>query len=102
MLRIHDTIAIRNIRAVLPDGILENGSVIISDGQISRRLLHELVKLFTRNPSRAVSGSTDTGEIVPGLQADLILLNNNTNLPRVTDTFVGGRPVYLGGGLKYS
>jgi alpha-D-ribose 1-methylphosphonate 5-triphosphate diphosphatase len=69
--------------------------------QLSRRPLHELVPLFTRNPSKAVNDSTGTGEIVPGQKADLILLHHDTRYPRVIATFVGGTPVYLGSGLKY-
>jgi alpha-D-ribose 1-methylphosphonate 5-triphosphate diphosphatase len=69
--------------------------------QLSRRPLHQLVPLFTRNPLRAVDEDSVTGEIVPGRQADVILLHHHTRLPRVIATFVGGTPVYLGSGLKY-
>jgi alpha-D-ribose 1-methylphosphonate 5-triphosphate diphosphatase len=59
----------------------------------TRRPLSEIVNMFTLNPAKAV-GINNTGAIVAGYIADLILVDVNEGQPRIVTTIVGGNPVY--------
>jgi len=54
----------------------------------------EAVKLFSTNPAKALGLSDKTGSIVAGLDADLILVEHDKEIPRIVKTFVCGREVY--------
>ncbi len=52
------------------------------------------VKLFSANPARALGIERETGTIEAGKDADLVLVNDIGELPRIIKTFVRGREVY--------
>jgi DNA excision repair protein ERCC-2 len=56
--------------------------------------LHEAVNMITRNPARAVGIADETGSLEEGKAADLVLVDDRGEVPRVVRTFVGGREVF--------
>ena len=62
--------------------------------KLGLRPLNEAVNLISRNPAQAVGIGEQTGAIVEGLAADLLLVDLEHGFPRVVKTFVGGREVY--------
>jgi alpha-D-ribose 1-methylphosphonate 5-triphosphate diphosphatase len=56
--------------------------------------LAEVSKLFSLNPAKAVGLDTLAGSIEPGKAADLILVDDRRDRPRVIATLVEGRVVY--------
>ncbi len=56
--------------------------------------LPDAVKLFSANPARALGIDRETGTIEAGKDADLFLVNDRGELPRIIKTFVRGREVY--------
>jgi alpha-D-ribose 1-methylphosphonate 5-triphosphate diphosphatase len=55
--------------------------------------LHESVKLGSTNAAE-VMGMTDRGRIAPGCSADLVLLHENGDFPRVRGTIRQGIPIH--------
>lgn len=55
--------------------------------------LHESIKLVTENAAAAV-GLTDRGRIAVGLNADLVLLEEAGDYPRIRAVLRGGHPIY--------
>lgn len=55
--------------------------------------LHESIKLVTQNPADAV-GLTDRGRLAVGTLADIALVAENNDHPRIHATFRKGEPVY--------
>lgn len=59
-----------------------------------RAARHELWKLVSTGPARAM-GLADRGRLAEGLRADLVLLDwPEGGMPRIRETWVGGRPAY--------
>ncbi|MAC82324.1 MAG: phosphonate metabolism protein PhnM [Rhodobacteraceae bacterium] len=59
-----------------------------------RAARHELWKLVSTGPARAM-GLADRGRLAEGLRADLVLLDwPEGGIPRIRETWVGGRPAY--------
>ncbi len=56
--------------------------------------LHEVAKLVTLHPAQAAGIDSETGSIEPGKRADVILLDDSREVPRIWKTFVAGREVY--------
>lgn len=56
--------------------------------------LPEAVRMTSLNPARAVGIDTRTGSVEIGKDADLVLVGNGIDFPRVTRTFVKGREVF--------
>ena len=56
--------------------------------------LPEAVACFTLNPARAAGIDHDTGSLTEGKRADMVLVALGGPVPRVRQTFVGGRQVY--------
>jgi alpha-D-ribose 1-methylphosphonate 5-triphosphate diphosphatase len=56
--------------------------------------LPESVACFSLNPARAAGIDQDTGSLTDGKRADMILVDMDGPVPRVLQTFVGGRQVY--------
>lgn len=56
--------------------------------------LPEAVARFTLNPARAAGIDHDTGSLTEGKRADMVLVDVDGPVPRVLQTFVGGRRVY--------
>lgn len=56
--------------------------------------LNEVAKLFSRNPSQAISQSERIGSLQEGLEADLILMDGSGKIPRIIKTFVKGQEVF--------
>jgi alpha-D-ribose 1-methylphosphonate 5-triphosphate diphosphatase len=52
------------------------------------------LNLVSRNPARAVGLEAETGALLEGFAADLLLVELNAGFPRVLKTFVNGREVY--------
>jgi alpha-D-ribose 1-methylphosphonate 5-triphosphate diphosphatase len=59
--------------------------------------LPEAVACFSLNPARAAGIDQDTGSLTEGKQADMVLVDLDGPVPRVRQTFVGGRQVYACG-----
>lgn len=55
--------------------------------------LHESMKLISENPARAV-GLTDRGRIEVGLNADVVLVEDTGNYPRIRAVLRQGHPIY--------
>jgi alpha-D-ribose 1-methylphosphonate 5-triphosphate diphosphatase len=61
----------------------------------SGKPLHELFRLITLNPAKAVNLSDQLGSIEIGKKADLLLIDRLDNImPVITHAFVDGIPVY--------
>lgn len=56
--------------------------------------LHEAANMISLNPARAVGIDDRTGSIAEGKAADLVLVDDAGDVPRVVRTFVGGREVF--------
>jgi alpha-D-ribose 1-methylphosphonate 5-triphosphate diphosphatase len=56
--------------------------------------LHEAVSMISRNPSRAVGVAEETGSLEEGKTADMVLVDDQEDVPRVVRTFVRGREVF--------
>jgi alpha-D-ribose 1-methylphosphonate 5-triphosphate diphosphatase len=54
----------------------------------------EAVKMFSGNPASALGLSDMTGSIREGLDADLIVVRNDKEVPRIQKTYVAGREAY--------
>jgi alpha-D-ribose 1-methylphosphonate 5-triphosphate diphosphatase PhnM len=55
--------------------------------------LHESIKLASTNAAD-VMGFSDRGRIAPGCAADLVLVDDRDNFPRVRGTLRAGTPIY--------
>lgn len=55
--------------------------------------LVDLVNMVTLNPAKAVGAADEIGSIEPGKQADLIVVDTNSEVPRVSRVFVGGKQI---------
>ena len=58
------------------------------------KTLPDAVKMTSLNPARAVGIDSQTGSIEIGKDADLVLVGNGGDFPRITRTFVKGREVF--------
>lgn len=58
--------------------------------KITHISLPEAVNFATLNPARAVKIDEKYGSIMPGKNADLIVVNNDKDIPRVTLVFIDG------------
>ena len=58
------------------------------------KTLPEAVQMTSLNPARAVGIDAQTGSIELGKDADLVLVGNGGDFPRITRTFVKGREVF--------
>ncbi len=58
------------------------------------KTLPEAVRMTSLNPAQAVGIARRTGSIEPGKEADLILVGNGHDFPRIHRTFVTGREVF--------
>lgn len=58
------------------------------------KTLPEAVRMTSLNPARAVGTEAQTGSIDIGKDADLVLVGNGVDFPRVIRTFVKGREVF--------
>jgi len=58
------------------------------------KTLPAAVKMTSLNPARAVGIAAQTGSLEIGKDADLVLVGNGGDFPRVTRTFVKGREVF--------
>jgi alpha-D-ribose 1-methylphosphonate 5-triphosphate diphosphatase len=56
--------------------------------------LHEAANMISRNPARVVGIALETGSLEEGKAADLVLVDDRDDVPRVVRTFVGGREVF--------
>lgn len=56
--------------------------------------LHEAVNMASRNPARAVGIEAETGAIEEGKAADLVLVDDRGEVPRVVRAWAGGREVF--------
>jgi alpha-D-ribose 1-methylphosphonate 5-triphosphate diphosphatase len=56
--------------------------------------LHDAVNMISRNPARAVGIAEETGSLEQGRAADLVLVEDREDVPRVVRTFVRGREVF--------
>jgi alpha-D-ribose 1-methylphosphonate 5-triphosphate diphosphatase len=56
--------------------------------------LHEAVNMVSRNPARAVGAEGCIGSVEVGKEADLVLVDDCGEVPRVARTFVAGREVF--------
>jgi alpha-D-ribose 1-methylphosphonate 5-triphosphate diphosphatase len=56
--------------------------------------LHDAVSMVSRNPARAVGIAEQTGSLEEGKSADLVLVDDREDVPRVVRTFVAGREVF--------
>lgn len=56
--------------------------------------LNKAVKLFTSNPAKAVGIYDERGSIKENKKADLVLLDIDSEYPRVVNTIVNGKTVY--------
>lgn len=59
--------------------------------------LPEAVACFSLNPAKAAGIDQDTGSLTEGKRADMVLVDLDGPVPRVCQTFVGGRQVYACG-----
>ncbi len=58
------------------------------------KTLPEAVNMLTYHPAKALGIDNKTGAIREGLDADLIIVDNNFEIPRVLKTIVRGREVF--------
>ncbi len=58
------------------------------------KTLPEAVNMLTYNPAKALGIDNKTGSITEGLDADLIIVDNNFEIPRVLKTIVRGKEVF--------
>ncbi len=56
--------------------------------------LHEAVNMVSRNPAGVVGIADETGSLEEGKLADLVLVDDREDVPRVVRTFVAGREVF--------
>lgn len=75
----------------IPSTLLHAFFVLV-DNKI--RTICEAAKLFSTNPATALGLSDRTGSITEGLNADLIIVEHDKEIPRIKNTLVGGRMVY--------
>jgi alpha-D-ribose 1-methylphosphonate 5-triphosphate diphosphatase len=73
-----------------PAAPLQAAFRIAQDGVLP---LHEAINLITRNPANAV-GLKDRGRVEVGAAADVVLVAEDNDYPRVHATFRNGEPVY--------
>jgi alpha-D-ribose 1-methylphosphonate 5-triphosphate diphosphatase len=73
-----------------PAAMLHTVFKIARDGTMP---LHESIKLVCENPANAV-GLTDRGRIAPGLSADLVLVEEATDYPRIRAVLRQGHLIY--------
>ncbi len=58
------------------------------------KTLPEACRLYSYNPAMHLGLSGECGAISPGLDADLVIVDNNGEIPRIQKTYVKGREVY--------
>lgn len=61
--------------------------------------LHELVKLVSLNPAKAARINAFTGSLEQGKDADIIIVDTNSKVPRLCHTLVRGREVISTSGI---
>lgn len=61
---------------------------------LALKSLPEAVRMTSLNPATAVGIAAETGSIEIGKAADLILVGNGSNFPRIQRTYVNGREVF--------
>lgn len=62
--------------------------------EVNLKTLPEAVAMASLNPARAVGIDDRTGSIEIGKDADLVLVGNGRDFPRIQQTFVKGREVF--------
>lgn len=65
--------------------------------KINRRCgtpLHEAARLFSLNPAKAMGIDHERGSLLPGHQADMLVVDHSLSYPRILKTYVKGREVY--------
>ncbi len=62
--------------------------------ELGIKSLHEACRLFSFNPAKYLGLSGESGSIQTGLDADLVVVDNNGEVPRIRRTYVKGREVY--------
>jgi alpha-D-ribose 1-methylphosphonate 5-triphosphate diphosphatase len=73
-----------------PAAMLQVAFKLARDGVLP---LHEAVKLIAQNPADAV-GLHDRGRIATGLKADLVLVEESADHPRIRAVLRDGHPIY--------
>lgn len=73
-----------------PAAMLHTAFKLASTGEMP---LHQSIKLVSTNPAEAI-GLTDRGSIEVGKSADLVLVHEDEQLPRVRGTLRLGHPIY--------
>lgn len=62
--------------------------------QLGLKTLPEAVRMASLNPARAVGIAGRTGSLEVGKDADLVVVGNGGNFPRILKTFVDGKEVF--------
>lgn len=62
--------------------------------EIGLKTLPDAVRMTSMNPARAVGIATQTGSLDVGKAADLVLIGNGSDFPRIQRTYVDGREVF--------
>ena len=75
----------------LPNALLH---AIFTLHRVDGHPLHELVKIVSFNAARAIGQLSQRGQIAIGRRADMALIFDRDEIPRITATFVDGRQVY--------
>lgn len=73
-----------------PAAMLQSAFKLAREGVLP---LHESIKLVAENPAAAV-GLTDRGRIAVGLNADLVLVEEASDHPRIRAVLRDGHPIY--------
>ncbi|MGA2141367.1 MAG: alpha-D-ribose 1-methylphosphonate 5-triphosphate diphosphatase [Brevinematales bacterium] len=58
------------------------------------KTLSEACRLYNYNPAKCLGLAGECGAVSAGLDADLVLIDNNGEIPRILKTWVRGREVY--------
>jgi len=71
--------------------IMMHAVFMLADADIGA--LHEMVRLVSLNPARAVGIDSDTGSLETGKHADIIIVTRSGEAPRLSRTYARGREV---------
>lgn len=88
--------------------VRQGGADIVCSDYVPSTLIHALFKihheckiplykasrLFSRNPAKAMQLANTKGQLEPGYNADMLLVDHRLPYPRILKTYVKGREVY--------